>query len=112
MNKDVRNLKLPYPPEPEEVKKWIRNMEMHTGGGKNWDSLDVWYGNQLPKYLWDQWKDELKPTGFTWQKFLKLLSRRTDSILLWYKGAHSWEVFVKSVIDLIKGPLGQDLAER
>lgn len=103
-------LNLSIPKEPQEVKKWIRNIEVHTGG--RWESLNVWYGNQLPKYLWDEWKDILKPRGFTWQRFLRLLKYRTDKIILWYKGIIKWEDLVKEFIDLIEGPLGQNLAKK
>jgi hypothetical protein len=54
----MKNFKIPK--EPEEVKKWIKALERHTGGpGVDWDSLNVWYGNQLPKYLWKEWKMSL-----------------------------------------------------
>ena len=102
------------PKEPAEVKAWILHVEKMTdsSSGINWDTLNVWYGNKLPKYLWDQWKDVLKPAGFTWQSFLKLLSRRTDAVLMWYKGAYTWERFIKETIDLMSGPLGQDLIKK
>lgn len=80
--------------------------------GVKWDSLDVWYGNQLPKYLWGEWKGILKPRGFTWQKFLRLLKHRTDAILLWYKGIYPWERFIQETINLIEGPLGKEIAKR
>jgi len=76
----------------------------------NWDSFIVWAGNKLPKYLWDTWKADLKPRGFTWQKFMRLMRYRTDISVLWYKGALPWRDFVKGVIELIEGPLGSDLA--
>ena len=104
-------MKLPVPKEPTEVKDWIRKIEGMTdkSGRINWDSLNVWYGNKLPQYLWGEWKDTLKPKGFTWQKFLKLLGHRTDAVLLWYKGSYTWEEFVRETIKLIEGPLGQDI---
>ncbi len=102
------------PKEPKHVKEWIKSVGQGLAKtpGVNWDSLNVWYGNQLPKYLWDEWKNELKPRGFTWQKFLKLLSHRTDAVLLWYKGAYTWEQFIKETTNLIEGPLGQEIAKR
>ncbi len=78
----------------------------------NWDSLAVWYGNKIPQYLWNQWRDELKNRGFTWQKFLKLLSHRTDIILLWYKGAITWKKLIGHIIELVEGPLGQDISKK
>lgn len=104
---------LQIPKEPKEVKEWIKRIESLDGGpGINWESLNVWYGNKLPKYLWDEWKSELKLAGFTWQKFLRLLKHRTDKIILWYKGIIKWEDLVKEIIDLIEGPLGQNLIKK
>lgn len=104
---------LAIPKEPQEVKNWIRKLEKYKGSpGIDWESLNVWYGNQLPKYLWKEWKSELKLFGFSWQKFLRLLSYRTDRIILWYKGIIKWEELIEEIIELIKGPLGEDLAKR
>ena len=108
-------MKLHIPTEPKHVKEWIKNVEKGTSKTPNsvdWSSLNVWYGNQLPKYLWGEWKDELKPRGLTWQKFLKLLRQRTDAILMWHKGLCTWDHFIEETIKLIDGPLGQDIARR
>ena len=107
-------MNLTTPKEPTEVKAWILHVEKMNSPSPDihWDPLNVWYGNQLPKYLWEHWKDTLKPVGFSWQSFLKLLSRRTDAVLMWYKGAYTWEKFVKETIELISGPLGQDLTKK
>lgn len=111
----IWDMALHTPKEPEHVREWIRTMEQ-VGGvktpGVKWDHLNIWYGNQLPKYLWDEWKNDLKPRGFTWQKFLSLLRHRTDAALLWYKGHYTWERFIKETINLIDGPLGQEIAKR
>jgi hypothetical protein len=107
-------MELFIPKEPEHVKERIKSMSkvyVKTPGVK-WDSLDVWYGNQLPKYLWGEWKGVLKPRGFTWQKFLRLLKHRTDAILLWHKGLYTWEQFAQDTINLIEGPLGKEIAKR
>lgn len=104
---------LNIPKEPQEVKKYIKRLEKYGGNLRiDWESLNVWYGNQLPKYLWKEWKEELVSRGFNWQKFLRLLKYRTDKIILWYKGIINWEELVKEIIDLIEGPLGQNLAKR
>lgn len=107
-------MELHIPKEPAEVKAWILKIEKMNSSSPDihWDTLNVWYGNRLPKYLWDQWKDTLKPSGFTWQSFLKLLSRRTDAVLMWYKGAYTWDQFIDETIKLIQGPLGKDLAKK
>ena len=94
------------------MKDWIRSIEQMSSKDPNvkWENLNVWYGLQLPKYLWAEWKDNLKSEGFTWQKFLRLLKHRTDAVLLWYKGAYTWEQLVEKIVELIEGPMGQEIA--
>jgi len=106
-------MKLTTPKEPKEVKDWIRMLtkEADSQEGINWTSLNVWYGNKLPKYLWDEWKAELSPSGFNWQKFLRLMSFRTDQIILWAYGETSWENLVDEMKELIYSPLGQKISE-
>lgn len=107
-------MKITTPPEPKEVKAWMQELKNTTFSDPtiDWDSYVVWAGNQLPKYLWSQWKDELKPLGFTWQKFLKLLRLRTDNMLLWYRGVMPWPRLVGTITELIEGPLGKELGSR
>ena len=104
------NLKLSKPKEPREVKKQIKLFYQKSYNGSiDWASLNVWFGNQLPKYLWREWKDELKPAGFTWQKFLRLLKFRTDKIILWSQDKLKWDDLTKEIIELIDGPLGENI---
>jgi hypothetical protein len=62
-------MNLHIPKEPRHVKDWIRSVEkMNSKDPRvNWENLNVWYGLELPKYLWAEWKDELKPSGLNWQ---------------------------------------------
>lgn len=78
----------------------------------DWDSFVVWAGNQLPKYLWSKWKEELKAGGFTWQSFLKILRLRTDIILNWFNGLLPWDEFVIQTIELLNSQLAKQLNER
>ncbi len=107
-------MKLHIPKESQQIKEWIKSVESLSPKtpGVKWDSLNVWYGNQLPKYLWEEWKKDLKVLGFTWQKFLKLLGHRKDLPLLWFKGVYTWEQFIKETINLIEGPMGQELRKK
>jgi tetratricopeptide (TPR) repeat protein len=103
---------LPVPPEPRDIKKWMRSLKESQFGDPtiNWDSYVVWAGNKLPKYLWQSWKSNLKPAGFTWQKFMRVLRHRTDVGVMWFKGAMPWEEFVAKVTALIQGPIGRSLS--
>jgi tetratricopeptide (TPR) repeat protein len=104
-------MKLRPPPEPLELKAWLRSLKESdfSKGNMEWDSYVIWTGNKLPKYLWDHWKENLKSIGITWQKFLRLLRYRTDVGVMWYKGALPWNDFVARVSNLIAGPIGNSL---
>lgn len=100
---------LSVPREPTEIKKQILELRgrMGSSGGIDYNSLAVWYGNRVPKYLWDTWKSELGKKGFTWQRFLKLMKYRTDDAFLWVAGKMLWRDFVEKVLGSIEGPLGE-----
>ena len=106
-------MKLQIPKEPKEILARMKAIRKQMGDSLiDWDSSAVWYANQLPQYLWNEWKDELKTRGFTWQKFLKLLRMRTDTILGWFKDIRKWEDTAKDIIDLIESPLGKDIVKK
>ncbi len=110
----IGDMNLKMPKESKEVKGWIKMVEKETSKtpGINWDSLNVWYGNKLAKYLWEQWGNELKETGFKWPTFLKLLKYRTDKVLLWNEGVLTWEGLIKDLIELIEGPFGNEIIKQ
>src|SRR3989338_2533751 len=106
-------MKLSIPKEPKDILERMKIMRKGMSDSTiDWDSFAVWYMNQLPQYLWHEWKGELNDRGFTWQKFLKLLRMRTDTILGWFKGIRKWEDTAKDIIDLIESPLGEDMARK
>jgi hypothetical protein len=107
------DMTLPTPKEPKDIKAWMERVEGQVSGDPTikWDSYAVWAGNKLPQYLWSEWKDQLKPAGYTWQKFTKILSHRTDNVLLWYRGLKSWPELVKTFDELINGPIGKGIAK-
>jgi len=100
---------LKIPEENIEIKKKISGFrnEFSTIEAIEYRSLAVWYGNLIPKYLWKNWKDELKKEGWTWQKFLKLLKYLTNYAINYVEGGISWESFVKTVIASLNGELGE-----
>jgi len=102
------------PHEPSNIKKqvtklkneWTLNTELH------YENSAIWFNNQIQKYLWDNWKDNLKERGFNWQKFLKLMSYRTDDALLWIDNRISWKEFVNKIIESAEGHLGDMIVGR
>jgi len=104
------NLNLLIPKEPRNIKEKITTFnQKYYGDSVDWVSLNVWFGNQLPKYLWQEWKEDLIEEGFNWQKFLKLLKYRTDKIILWSQDKIKWEDLVREITGLINGPLGENI---
>ena len=106
--------KIKIPKEPIELKKRMQKWEYHGSSEPDiyWDSFVVWAGNQLPKYLWREWKGDLTTTGFTWQRFLKLLRFRTDKAILWFRDNLSWNEFMEEIISLINSPIKNRVIKR
>lgn len=99
-------MKLHIPKEPKEILERMKAVRKEMGSSDaDWDSFAVWHANQLPQYLWNEWKEELKTKEFTWQKFLKLLRMRTDTVLGWFKGICAWEKMANDIIVLIGSSL-------
>jgi len=100
-------MNLSIPPEPTDLKRLLKEF-MTKITSENWDvgSFIVWFGNKLPAYLWTKcnWKSTLMREGWTWQSFLKFLSRRTDDIIKWVNGELSWEQLVNRIISDLKSP--------
>ncbi len=109
------DLDLQIPKEPKKIKTLIKSLKKKTSSDSttiDFTSLNVWFGNQLPKYFWQEWKNKLKPAGFNWQKFLKILKNRTDQMVLWADDKILWREFVKEIIRLVNGPLGEQIVSQ
>jgi len=91
---------LKVPREPVEIKELIQVVRARLGGHAyiDYDSLAVWAFNRLPKYLWNEWKNELKLRGITWQNFLRILGMHTLDMIEWaLRGSMSWPELVKRI---------------
>jgi len=97
-------MKLHIPPEPVMLKK---QSEGHKGKTWDIDSLSLWFGNQLPTYLWNDagWSTPLKAEGYNWQSFLKILSLHKKEMIRWSHDALSWKEFLLKLQDTIKDPV-------
>jgi len=98
-------MSLPLPPEPEDVKAFIKEVRSRfseagaSGDDIDWDSLAVWYLNKLPSYLWKYWKECLEKRGYSWQRFLKVIKLHTNDAIRWaINEGVAWEDFVRNVM--------------
>jgi len=104
----IRVLELKIPKEPLEIKELMRTVRarMSKEGGQSeidYDSLAVWSFNRLPKYLWEQWKNDLKEQGITWQNFLRILKLHTLDMIEWaLKDSLQWSDLVRKLENSIK----------
>ena len=107
---DKLKMGLNMPPEPVEIKNFIKGVRKRIEemeGPQVFDdwmnSTAVWYGNRLPSYLWNMWRDKLVSLGYSWQSFLKVLRRHTEDLILWaLYDKISWEQLVYKIIDSIE----------
>ena len=101
-------MELRIPPEPRDIKAFIREVRGRLGASGvsddiDWDSLAVWYLNKLPSYLWRHWKTVLEGHGYTWQRFLKVIKLHTNDAVLWaLSGELSWREFIENVATTLK----------
>ena len=106
----TRGMILIIPPEPSELRAWMQSLKRSQlkDSSANWDTYVIWAGNKLPKYLWDNWKCDLKPLGINWQKFMRILHHRTDVGVMWYQETLPWSDFIQKIGELIEGPIGKE----
>ena len=97
-------MRLTIPPEPLLLKK--TNTQQHQEKTWDIDSLILWFGNRLPKYLWNDagWSQPLKKEGYTWQSFLKILSLHKKEMIQWSRNSLTWKEFLKKIQETIKDP--------
>jgi len=96
---------LKIPSEPKNIKEFIISVRRGLKGSDDidYDSSAVWYLNKLPKYLWNEWKDELIHRGYSWQRFLRIMRFHTNDLILWaLEDKLNWEELVKKVINTLK----------
>ncbi len=107
-------MKLSNLPEPKKLKEEMRKIRNKAVHNQNidMDAFAIWFGNQLPKYLWGGWKKELKEENYNWQRFLKLLGYKREDILLWFQGNIKWEKLISEIKKSIKGPLGKTIIKK
>ena len=94
--------------EPVDLKKDIQDL-ISRMRDETWDyqSLGVWAANKIPQYLWTEldWKSSLKEDGWTWQRFLKMMSRHTNDLIRWVSDKMTWDDVIKILWDDMQNPI-------
>lgn len=95
---------LPIPEEPNKIKRLIMDIRRSLSNNPdiNYDALAVWYLNEIPKYLWREWKDHLTNHGYNWQRFLRVLKLHTNDMIMWaLRDQLSWDEMINKIIDTL-----------
>ncbi len=95
---------LQTPKEPREIKDLIKSVRSRLGANRSikYDSFAIWSFNQLPKYLWQSWKEILRENKVSWQDFLAILKLHTKDMIDWaLYDRISWEELVSRITETI-----------
>lgn len=96
--------------EPIEIKKDIQSL-ISSMRDDTWDyqSLGVWAANKIPQYLWTEldWKSSLKEDGWTWQRFLKMMSHHTNDLIRWVSDRMTWNDVIRTLQEDMQNPVLQ-----
>jgi len=103
---------LQVPKEPREIKDFIKSVRSRLGANRSikCDSFAVWSFNQLPKYLWESWKEILRENKVSWQDFLAILKLHTKDMIDWaLHDRISWEELVSRITETIAQNFGEEV---
>ncbi|MGC8596357.1 MAG: hypothetical protein ACP5NY_00400 [Thermocladium sp.] len=90
------------PPEPLNIKEAIRQRVKLCGSNDVCIRMAVWFGNQLPAYLWSNWRNQLIGRGVSWQGLLSVFRDHVNDVVKWVMDQASWKEFVTSMINDIE----------
>ena len=71
-----------------------------------------WVGNVKASEIWRKIGTDLTMVGFTWPKYLRLLRLLREEVFLYQLGELSLTLFVGTIINKAKGPLGRLILEK
>ncbi|WP_054850376.1 hypothetical protein [Vulcanisaeta sp. JCM 14467] len=102
---------LNVPQEPTELKRRLKQMRevlCHDDpDNASCENRVIWSSNDIPRYLWNEWKDILKNHGYTWQRFLSVLKLASGDLILWaLKDSLTWDELVKRIMKLLETYMG------
>jgi hypothetical protein len=86
-------LRLEVPPEPVEMREWLRQTVLSGEDPRDDLSNDVCLG----VWLWDRWRCSLEPAGCDRESFVDLAIAYGREIWLWIIGERRWEQCVEGL---------------
>jgi hypothetical protein len=95
-------LPLPMPKEPLVVKEHLKR-DLETN--HRMTIATIKQGTWIAGFLWTEceWRDILKPRGFSWQMFMRAVRDNYPSFVKWIQGEKTWGECIRDLINIIEG---------
>jgi hypothetical protein len=82
----ITDLRLEVPPEPTEMRDWMRSTILSGGDPRKDFTNDVCFG----VWIWERWRAALEPAGFDREAFVDVIESYGREIWLWIIGERLW----------------------
>jgi hypothetical protein len=98
------DLRLEMPPEPVDLREWMRTTILSGGDPRKDFSNDVCLGVSL----WERWRSALEPVGFSREAFVDVIESYGREIWFWIIGERRWEQCVEGLAGRVARRLPAD----
>lgn len=92
-------------PEPVHLREEVHRLFVkhpdarEEGGHEVADAISYWYGNKLPRYLWNRgWGPWLQQGGLRPDQFMRTVGAHRIGFLKWIDGEMPWEKLLDYLI--------------
>ena len=88
------DLRVEVPPEPEELREWMRTTILSGADPRKDFTNDVCLG----LWLWERWRSSFEPAGMDREAFVDVIESYGREIWLWIIGDRRWEQCVEGLV--------------
>jgi len=90
---ETGSLRLELPPEPTEVREWLRTTVLAGEDPRGRTSGDSCLG----ALIWERWRSALEPAGLDRESFVEIIESYGREIWLWIIGDRQWEQCIEGL---------------
>ena len=81
------------PPEPEDLRASYREVDPAVR------SVSIRQASDIVTPIYHGWREQLRPSGMSWQRFVAAGSRNADLWSRWLDGAATWDQAVEGLVE-------------
>jgi hypothetical protein len=89
----LSELRLVIPPEPAELREWMRATLLAGSDPREDFTNDVCLG----VLVWERWRSSLEPAGLDREAFVEVIETYGREIWLWIMGERRWEQCIEGL---------------